>query len=161
MLDLAPNFNKKEFREEEYPASNDNDFLNEDLIKALHQTLKRSTQSVVKAAIDADRSRWGKDPNRELAWQLYGQGLGQRDIATRCNHKQGWVSKLLLEKTRSEQIAQEAAVDLIKRSEFKPLLQDPLGVDRMIDELCNYLVASEQEEKISLLRQGVNEALNS
>ncbi len=153
--------NKKEFKEEEYSPSNDNDFLKEDLIKAIHQVLKRSTEPIVKAAINADRSRWSKDPSRELAWQLYGQGLSQRDIATSCNHKQGWVSKLLLEKTLSEQIAQEAAIDLIKRSEFKPLLQDPAGVDRMIEALQNYLVSSEQEGKISLLRQGVDEALNS
>ena len=140
---------------------NDNEFGNEELIQFIHQALQRSTQPIVKAAIKADRPKWEKDPNRELAWQLYGEGLGQREIATRCDHKQAWVSKLLLEKTLSENIAQEAAVDLVKRSEFKPLLKEPTGVDRMIEELRNYLVSSEQEGNISLLRQAVHEALQS
>ncbi|WP_320667423.1 hypothetical protein [Prochlorococcus sp. MIT 1307] len=134
---------------------------NSDLVQSIHQALQRSTQPIVKAAIESDRPRWEKDPSRELAWQLYGQGLGQREIATRCDHKQAWVSKLLLEKTLSENIAQEAAVALVRRSEFKPLLKDPAGVDRMIEELRNYLVSSEQKGNTSLLRQAVHEALQS
>ena len=101
-----------------------------------------------------------KDPTRKLAWELYSQGLSQRDIAIQCEHKQAWVSKLLAEKSLSENIAQEAAVELIRRSEFQPLRKDPEGVDRMIEQLRNYLISSEQEETKPLLRQMINEVLN-
>mgnify|MGYP001198834375 FL=1 len=95
-----------------------------------------------------------------MAWELYSQGLSQRDIASRCEHKQAWVSRLLSEKNLSENIAQEAAVELIRRPEFQPVRKDPQGVDRMIEQLRNYLFSSELEEKVPLLRQMIHEVLN-
>ena len=106
------------------------------------------------------RSKWQKDASRKLAWELYSQGMGQREIATRCDHKQGWVSKLLEEKTLSESIAQEASLSLVRRSGFQEIRKDPQGLDRMIEQLRNHLVSSEQEGDISPLRQMVKTALN-
>ena len=129
-------------------------------IKLILQSLKRSAIPNEKNVINADRAKWDKDPSRKLAWDLYAQGLSQRDIACRCEHKQAWVSKLLSEKTLSENIAQEAAVELIRRPEFQPVRKDPQGVDRMIEQLRNYLFSSELEEKVPLLRQMIHEVLN-
>ena len=132
----------------------------EELVKAIHESLKRSALPILKNAIDNDRSKWEKDSSRKLAWELYARGLSQRDIANQCEHKQAWVSKLLAEKSLSENISQEAAMELIRRPEFQPIRKDPEGVDRMIEQLRNYLISSEQEETKPLLRQMINEVLN-
>ena len=153
-------FKEGEESQIENPQSNSYEESSEELIKSIQQALERSAMPIVKNAIDNDRSKWVKDPTRKLAWELYSQGLSQRDIAIQCEHKQAWVSKLLAEKSLSENIAQEAAVELIRRSEFQPLKKDPEGVDRMIEQLRNYLISSEQEETKPLLRQMINEVLN-
>ena len=140
--------------------SDNNDDLSNELFKSIHQSLKRAAIPILETVIKADSSRWEKDPSRKLAWELYAQGLSQRTIATRCEHKQAWVSKLLSEKILSGQIAQEAAVELIRRPEFHTVKKDPEGVDRMIEQLTNYLVAPAEEEKISPLRQIINVVLN-
>ena len=142
--------------------NNSEDDSSKELIKDILETLKRSALPIIKNAIDNDRSKWGKDPSRKLAWELYARGLSQRDIAKRCEHKQAWVSKLLAEKSLSENISQEAAMELIRRPEFKPIRKKPEGVDRMIEQLRNYLISSEQEEEETtpLLRQIINEVLN-
>ncbi len=131
-----------------------------ELIKLIQQALERSAIPIIKNLINVDRAKWDKDSSRKLAWELYAQGLSQRDIASRCEHKQAWVSKLLSEKTLSEKIAQEAAVELIRRPEFQSVRKDPQGVDRMIEQLRNYLFSSEQEDKVPLLRQMIYEVLN-
>ena len=142
------------------PSINDNEDLNKELIRSILESLKRVGIPIVENVIASDRSRWGKDPSRKLAWELYGQGLSQRDIGARCNHKQAWVSRLIEEKHLSERIAQEAAVELIRRPEFQPLRKDPEGIDRMIEQLRNYLVSSEQEGTVPPLRQIIHTTLS-
>ncbi|KGG14400.1 hypothetical protein EV05_0007 [Prochlorococcus sp. MIT 0601] len=143
-----------------YEAQPSNDYLpSEDLLKQIEESLEQFGLPLAKEAIEADCSKWEKDPSRKLAWELYGQGLGQRDIAARCNHKQGWVSKLLEEKFLSESIAQEAAIALVRRPEFHQIKKDPEGLDRMIEQLRNHLVSSEQEGDIPPLRQMIQTAL--
>ena len=153
-------FEEGEESQIENPYRDNDEESNTELIKLIQQSLERSAKSIVKNVINADRAKWDKDPSRKKAWELYSQGLSQRDIASRCEHKQAWVSKLLSEKTLSEKIAQEAAVELIRRPEFQPVRKDPQGVDRMIEQLRNYLFSSEQEEKVPLLRQIIHEVLN-
>lgn len=137
----------------------DSEHASEDLHQLIAQALERSGPSRVQSAINADRSRWEKDPSRELAWQLFAQGLGQRDIAERCNHKQGWVSKLLKEKQLSESIAQAAAVELVRQPAFESVRQDPDGADRMVEALRNHLTYPEREGDIALLRKWTQKAL--
>ena len=153
-------FEEGEEAQIETPLRDSDEDSSTELIKLIQQSLERSATPIVKNVINADRAKWDKDPSRKLAWELYSQGLSQRDIASRCEHKQAWVSKLLSEKTLSEKIAQEAAVELIRRPEFQPVRKDPQGVDRMIEQLRNYLFSSEQEEKVPLLRQIIHEVLN-
>ena len=62
---------------------------------------------VANQIIKKDRTKWIKDPSRKNAWMLYGEGLSQREIASKCDHKQGWVSKLIPENKISEEIAQD------------------------------------------------------
>ena len=153
-------FEEGEEAQIENPLKDSDEDSSTELIKLIQQSLERSAIPIVKNVINADRAKWDKDKTRKLAWELYSQGLSQRDIASRCEHKQAWVSKLLSEKTLSEKIAQEAAVELIRRPEFQPVRKDPQGVDRMIEQLRNYLFSSEQEEKVPLLRQIIHEVLN-
>tara|TARA_Y100001968_G_scaffold78363_1_gene69662 strand:- start:2018 stop:3280 length:1263 start_codon:yes stop_codon:yes gene_type:complete len=157
---FARQFEEGEEFQIESPHIDSDENINEDLLKSIHQALERSAIPIIKNAIEIDSARWEKDPSRKLAWELYAQGLSQRDIAIRCEHKQGWVSKLLAEKSLSENIAQEAAVDLIRRPEFRPVRKDPEGVDRMIEQLKNYLVSSEQQKKVPLLRTMIRDILN-
>ena len=158
-----------DIRENRYPLneelpdesqSSDDSLASMDLIKQIKLSLQKVGLPIVKKAIEADRSKWTKDVNRKLAWELYSQGLGQREIATRCNHKQGWVSKLLEEKALSESIAQESSLSLVRRPEFQSIRKDPQGLDRMIDQLRNYLISTEQEFEMSPLRQMIKTALN-
>ncbi len=155
---LAGPYAAKAFKENEEsqlpsPISEIDEEKDEDLIRVILQALRRSAIPIIENAIVVDRSKWGKGPSRKLAWELYSQGLSQREIALRCEHKQAWVSKLLSEKSLSTSIAQEAAVELIRRSEFLSIRKSPNGVDLMIDQLRNYLLSSEQEGGISMLRE--------
>ena len=59
------------------------------------QVLESAAQPLIQAFLEKDRDKWIKDPSRKLAWQLYGDGMSQREIANRCGHQQGWVSRLL------------------------------------------------------------------
>ncbi|KGG14969.1 hypothetical protein EV06_1482 [Prochlorococcus sp. MIT 0602] len=154
--------NRAELNEEilDDSQSADVSLPSKDLIQQIQHSLQQFGLPIIKRAIDADRSKWQKDASRQLAWELYSQGMGQREIATRCDHKQGWVSKLLEEKTLSESIAQEASLSLVRRSGFQEIRKDPQGLDRMIDQLRNHLVSSEQEGDISPLRKMVKSALN-
>ena len=154
------NYGVEEFKDDIPQASSDqNSEFSEELINQILQSLTSTAFKTVSHEINSDRSRWEKDPNRKLAWQLYSEGLGQRDIAFRCDHKQAWVSKLLKEKMLAEIIAQESAEELIKRTDFISIRVDPVGLDRMIEQLTIYLTTSKQESGVSLLRQSVATAL--
>mgnify|MGYP006257034511 FL=1 len=93
--------------------ANIEDELDKKLIKTIESSLRNCGKPIIKELIKKDKQKWAKDKSRELCWQLYGDGLSQREIASRCEHKQAWVSKMLPEKKISESIAQEAALSLI------------------------------------------------
>lgn len=126
-----------------------------DLQSQILQVLESAAQPRIQAALEADRRKWSKDLSRELAWQLYGEGTGQREIAERCGHKQAWVSKLLEEKKLSHAIALAAASDLIRRPAFKALTMDPDGAERLVEALRNHLVTPEQEGNVAPLRRWI------
>ena len=145
----------------------DRDFIDENdrdskekQIELIYDSLRRYGQLILKETIDKDRSKWDKDPSRKLAWDLYGKGLGQREIASRCNHKQGWVSKLIQEKSLAENIAQEATVGLVSFNEFQCLRKDPEAIDRTTELLSSFLISIRSEGDLSLFRQIINEVLN-
>ena len=117
------------------------------------QVLESAAQPLIQAFLEKDRDKWIKDPSRELAWQLYGDGMSQREIANRCGHQQGWVSRLLKEGKRSHAIALDAATDLIRQPAFQSLAMDPNGSERLVDALQNHLVTSEQEGDVAPLRR--------
>lgn len=123
------------------------------------KVLESAAQPLIQAVLEKDRDKWAKDPSRELAWQLYGEGISQRAIATRCGHKQGWVSKLLEEKNLSHDIALDAATELIQRPAFRSLPMDPNGSERLVDALRNHLVTSEQEGDVAPLRRWIRSYL--
>ena len=130
-----------------------------DLHSQILQKLEEAALPRIKEVLEKDRDKWTKDPSRELAWQLYGEGISQREIATRCDHKQGWVSKLLREKKLSHAIALDTATDLIRQPAFQSLAMDPNGSERLVDALQNHLVTSEQEGDVAPLRRWIRSYL--
>lgn len=132
---------------------------NVDLNALILQALKRSAEKQIKIAIDQDQRKWQRDPSRLLAWQLYSDGLGQRDIADRCEHKQGWVSKLLQERTLTHAIALGAATELSRHITFHPITMDPEGAERMVEALRNHLISPEQDSDVPLLRRWIRSYL--
>ena len=129
------------------------------LITNIDSTLRSSGESIIKELIKQDKKKWDKDKGRKLAWELYSQGLSQREIALKCSHKQSWVSKLIPEKKIAEIISQEVSIELIKISDFSSLRSDPDGIDRMALELRNHLLNQELNNGINLLRNFINENL--
>ena len=143
----------------DFIAENDRD-SKEKQLELIYDSLRRYGQLILEDTIDKDRSKWDKDPSRKLAWELYGEGLGQREIASRCNHKQGWVSKLIQEKSLAEKIAQEATVGLVSFKEFQCLRKEPEAIDRTTELLASFLISIKSEGDLSLFRQIINEVLN-
>ena len=139
---------------EDYSDSNDN------LFKKISNSLSKNGMIITKKFIEADKKKWIKDASRELAWKLYSEGLSQREIATKCAHKQGWVSKLLPEKKIAEMIAQEAAIELTAYKEFNQIKNDIESLDRMVLELRNHLLNTELKDGKSFLRSFVCEILD-
>ncbi len=135
------------------------DELDKKLIKKIESALRNCGKLIIKELIKKDKEKWVKDKSRELCWQLYGNGLSQREIASRCEHKQAWVSKMLPEKKISESIAQEAAIVLLRIEDFSDLKKDPYGIDRLVDGLRNHLINSELDVKGSLLRELIKEEI--
>ena len=121
--------------------------------------LKNNGLGIVHKFINEDKNKWVKDSSRKLAWELYSKGLSQREIASKCNHKQAWVSKLLPEKRISEEIAQETALEILKFKEFINFKEAPEKLDNLVDGLQNFLLIEQTDEKISLLRQFVREEI--
>ena len=129
------------------------------LITKIDSTLRSSGESIIKELIKQDKKKWDKDKGRKLAWELYSQGLSQREIATKCDHKQSWVSKLIPEKKISERIAQDAAIILLRINEFSSLKNDINGIERLVEGLKNHLINSELNEKKPLLKQLISEVI--
>ena len=135
------------------------DELDKKLIKKIESSLRNCGKPIIKELIKKDKQKWAKDKSRELCWQLYGDGLSQREIASRCEHKQAWVSKMIPEKKISESIAQETAIVLLRIEDFSDLKKDPYGIDRLVDGLRNHLINSELDVKGSLLRELIKEEI--
>ena len=129
------------------------------LITNIDSTLRSSGESIIKELIKQDKKKWDKDKGRKLAWELYSQGLSQREIAAKCDHKQSWVSKLIPENKISERIAQDAAIILLRINEFSSLKNDINGIERLVEGLKNHLINSELNEKKPLLKQLISEVI--
>ena len=87
--------------------------------------------------------------------------MSQREIAKICNHKQGWVSKLLQEKLISELIVDQTLKVLINLKEFS-FLQN--NIDELLsvkERLRNQLINSEQQKGNSYLRTWIKEAMQN
>ncbi len=145
-----------QFEEEKLPCIED-----DSLIEIITGVLKTKAFPIIKETIDADRLKWDKKPERKMIWELYSKGFSQREIATRCERGQAFVSKLLKEKQLTESIAQESALELISLPQFLSASQDPEALDRMIGALRNHLISSEQEGDTPPLCQWVFEIINS
>jgi hypothetical protein len=132
-----------------------------DLMLQIHAALERAAQPAVRLAITDDQPSWIKKPERRLAWRFYGEGLGQRDIAERCQRKQGWVSKLLQEQSLATTIATAAAVELRRHRAFADVALSVEGAERLVAALRNHLTEVEREGEAAPLRRVVAQTLAS
>ena len=130
------------------------------LISKIELVLRNCGEPIIKELINQDEKKWPKDKSRKLAWELYTDGLSQREIAIRCEHKQSWVSKLIPEKKISEMIAQEAAIILLRIKEFSSLKNDINGIERLVESLKNHFINAELNERRPLLKQLIKEAVD-
>ena len=157
--DNARNFENNEESQLESLKKDEDEFSGKEIAKKVNEKLIIYCSKIIKNIIEIDKKKWIKDPSREDAWKLYGEGFSQRDIASKCNHKQAWVSKLIPEKKISEEIAQDAAIDLLKINDFVTLKNDPDGIERFVDGLRNHLLNQEIKEDGSILRNVIKEEL--
>lgn len=132
-----------------------------ELLAAIVAALERVLNPAVRYALAADQSVWRKSPDRHLAWQLYGEGLSQRQIAERTAHQQAWVSKVLSEKQLATSIATSAAVELSRQPAFSHVARSLEGAERLVEALRNHLTQPEQEGEVSPLRRAVAQLLAS
>ena len=155
--DNARNFENNEESQLESLKEDNEQFSGKEIYQKINKILISYSSKRIKNIIRNDKNKWVKDPSREVAWKLYGKGLSQRDIASKCNHKQAWVSKLIPEKKISEEIAQDAAIDLLKMNDFETLKNDPDSIERFVDGLRNHLLNPELKEDGTILRNLVKE----
>ena len=158
-IESARSFENNEENQIENNYNDDNDFIRKDLTQKINKTLVIFSTEMIKKIINQDKNKWGKDEARKLAWKLYGDGLSQRDIAYKCSHKQGWVSKLIPEKRIAEEIAQDAAIEILKIKELNFLKKDPDGMERLIETLKNYLLNTENKNNVCILRNLIKEEI--
>ena len=158
-IESARSFENNEENQIENNYNDDNDFIRKDLTQKINKTLVSFSTVMIKKIINQDKNKWGKDEARKLAWKLYGDGLSQRDIAYKCSHKQGWVSKLIPEKRIAEEIAQDAAIEILKIKELNFLKKDPDGMERLIETLKNYLLNTENKNNVCILRNLIKEEI--
>ena len=158
-IESARSFENNEENQIENNYNDDNDFIRKDLTQKINKTLVSFSTEMIKKIINQDKKKWGKDEARKLAWKLYGDGLSQRDIAYKCSHKQGWVSKLIPEKRIAEEIAQDAAIEILKIKELNFLKKDPDGMERLIETLKNYLLNTENKNNVCILRNLIKEEI--
>jgi hypothetical protein len=133
----------------------------QELMALIQAALERATPPAVQLALDDDQPSWAKKPERHRAWQLYGEGLGQREIAERCGHKQAWVSKLLDEQSLATTIATAAAVELRRHPAFSEVALSVEGAERLVAALRNHLTNPEREGEVAPLRRAVADTLAS
>ncbi|MFY8147694.1 MAG: hypothetical protein ACOVNL_00570 [Prochlorococcaceae cyanobacterium] len=139
-------------------AANDQSTASE-LREQIDQALELVAAPLVTATLKADQPSWAKDPSRLVAWQLYGQGLSQRELAEQCGHRQAWVSKLIKEKQLAMAIATSAAVELQRHPAFAAVSQSVEGAERLVEALRNHLVSPEQEGGVAPLRHAIHRVL--
>jgi len=128
-------------------------------LAAIQGALERSCEPEVRAALEADRSKWLKSPERRQAWQLYGEGAGQRAIAEALDKGQTWVSRLLQEKRLATAIATAAALDLKRLPSFAAVGTSVDGAERLVEALRNHLITPEREGERAPLRSAVARVL--
>ena len=149
------------FKNDLYTLDSNSDIeSNEKEIDIIQKTIKESTLLILKNLISAEKEKWEENDDRRLAWKLYAEGLSQRDIALKCNHKQGWVSKLIKEKFILERISSLAAIKLKDYPEFESLKKEPDKIDNLIMQLQIYLVSKDPESGTSILRSNLKEVIN-
>jgi len=122
--------------------------------------LERALDNLMPAVMQKEAIKFTKDEGRKLAFELYGQGLSQRDIAQQVNHQKPWVSKLLDEKRRSSEIAIAAAIELKRQPEFISCGTSVEAAERLVDALRNHLVEPELEGDIPPLRQWMQQYMS-
>ena len=127
----------------------------QDLRQRIDAALHRAIVAFMPAEMAKETKKFSKAPERRLAWQLYGEGMSQREIGPRCDHQQAWVSKLLDEKRRSTAIATAAAVELKQQPAFTALMATVEGAERLLDALRNRLIEPEREGADPPLRRWV------
>lgn len=137
------------------------DWSSQELMGLIDASLQRAAPSNVRQALTDDQPGWAKKPERRLAWQLYGEGLGQRDIADRCRRQQAWVSKLIQEQSLATTIATAAAVELRRHPAFAQVALSVEGAERLVAALRNHLTEVEREGKAAPLRRVVAQTLAS
>ena len=133
----------------------------EQLRAQIDAALQRAMDQLLPAELATEQKRFSKAPEKKLAWQLYGEGLSQREIAARCDHQQAWVSKLLDEKRRSTSIATAAAAELVRLPSFRSCAASPQAATRLHETLRNHLVEPEQEGCIAPLRLWIKQNLQT
>jgi len=122
--------------------------------------LERALDNLMPAVMQKEAIKFTKDEGRKLAFELYGQGLSQRDIAQQVNHQKPWVSKLLDEKRRSSEIAIAAAIELKRQPEFISCSTSVEAAERLVNALRNHLVEPELEGDIPPLRQWMQQYMS-
>ena len=131
----------------------------EKIINLIRLTIREASFEVIKDILKSEKVNWKKDETRKLAWILYSDGLSQREIAKRCDHKQGWVSKLIKEKVILERVSLIAAIKLKEYVEFEALKNEPNKIDNLIMQLQDYLIARQPDSELSVLKSVIKEVL--
>jgi len=127
----------------------------QELHHQIDAALKRAIEALMPMEMEKEAKKFAKAPERRRAWQLYGEGMSQREIAPACDHQQAWVSKLLDEKRRSTAIATAAALELKRLPAFSSLMATVEGTERLVDGLRNHLIEPEREGADAPLRRWV------
>jgi len=133
---------------------------NQSKISFLMETIKKSSYKVIRNIIKEDKKKWNKDKERKKCWILYSKGMSQREIAEKCNHKQGWVSKLIRENFIGELIANEVLIAIKNKKEFINITKLPDKLDYTKTLIKNQILSLEQTTNRSFLMQIVEEELN-
>ena len=125
------------------------------LREQINGALSRAIEALMPTEMEKEAKKFAKAPERRRAWQLYGEGMSQREIGPACDHQQAWVSKLLDEKRRSTAIATSAALELKQLPAFTSLVASVEGTEQLVDALRNHLIEPEREGADAPLRRWV------
>ena len=163
----SPNFRQLEglrsdelFKNKVYVENSDDEINSEEkLINLIQNAVRKASLEILRDILKSEKIKWKENNNKRLAWELYSDGLSQREIAKRCNHKQGWVSKLIKEKIILERISLLAATQLKEYVEFESLKKDPDKIDDLIMELQDYLISKQSDSDVSILKSVLKEVL--